>query len=225
MTDITYSEPAGGSRRAAFTRLRAAWRLPAFRAWLAVAIACCAAIVGAGFLLDHRTARFAHALANSHPALVLAVRRLVHIPEVAVAATFAVIVVLGFWRAFVGALHSRVLRLMLLAALSVCVAFTLTSVLKVWFGRIPPGIWYYQQWRIFHAWMSGSFPSGHMTVMGAILPFLLAIWRPLAWPWAVAAAATGLGLIAVQGHFVSDLVGGLAVGFTVGHAMRAAARA
>ncbi len=175
-------------------------------------------VVFSGIRLDHPVARYVHErLAFSRGA-----RRLVHIPELVILAAAAGTVLLGAWTAFVGRLHG-VWRQLLLASISVCIAITLTDILKVWFGRIPPLRWYDQQWRSFFAYLSGSFPSGHMTAMGAIGPFLWARSRWLMLPLLAAGLAACYGLVAQQAHFISDLFGGLLVGGSVGYAVSCAA--
>ncbi len=167
-----------------------------------------------GVRLDHPVARYVHErLVFSRDA-----RRMVHIPELVILAAAAGTVLLGAWSAFVGRL-SGIWRQLLLASISVCIAITLTDILKVWFGRIPPLRWYGQQWHNFFAYLSGSFPSGHMTAIGAIGPFLWARSRWLMLPLFAAGLAAAYGLVAQQAHFVSDLFGGLLVGGSVGYAV------
>lgn len=196
-----------------------AWRLwsgPA-RIWVIWLIAACLLILACGVFVDHPVARFVHEkIGFSRNG-----RRLVHIPELAMLLSLAAVVVLGLWHAYVAPL-TGIWRSILFAAVSVCIATAITSALKIWFGRIPPGRWYFQQWRNFYAYLPGSFPSGHMTVMGAIAPFLWQRSRWLLLPWIVGAIAACYGLVAMEGHFVSDLIGGAAVGGSVGFAVLSA---
>ncbi|TLU74417.1 phosphatase PAP2 family protein [Lichenicoccus roseus] len=172
-----------------------------------------------GHLLDHRVARYVHErLAFSRTA-----RRLVHIPELVIAASLAGVVVLGAWSALVGRLEG-VWRQLLLASISVCIAIALTDALKIWFGRIPPLRWYDQQWRNFYAYLAGSFPSGHMTAISAVIPILWPVSRWIVLLLVIGGAAGAYGLVRMQAHFISDLFGGMMVGGTVGYAVLCADR-
>ncbi len=202
-----------GGRHAAVAALQAP-----FARWVLWAGLGTLLVVLSGVGLDHPVARYVHQRVTfSHDA-----RRMVHIPELVILAAAAGTVLLGAWSAFVGRLGG-IWRQLLLASISVCIAITLTDLLKVWFGRIPPLRWYDQQWRNFYAYLSGSFPSGHMTAMGAIGPFLWARSRWLMLPLLAAGLAACYGLVTQQAHFVSDLFGGLLVGGSVGYAVRCAA--
>ena len=150
-------------------------------------------------------------------------RRLVHIPELLTILCLAATLSLGAWSAFVGRV-TGLWRDVLLASLSLCIALTVTSALKIWFGRIPPGRWYYNQWHNFYAYLPGSFPSGHMTALAAVGPFVWARSRWLMLVLVLAGCATGYGLVRQEAHFVSDLFGGLLVGGSVGYAMLCADR-
>ncbi len=204
--------PGGGRRGAAVATLRG----PLGR-WILWAGLGMLLVVMSGARLDHPVARYVHErVAFSRDA-----RRMVHIPELVILASAAGAVLLGAWSAFVGRL-SGIWRQLLLASISVCIALTLTDLLKVWFGRIPPLRWYDQQWRNFYAYLSGCFPSGHMTAVGAIGPFLWARSRWLMLPLLAAGLAAGYGLVTQQAHFVSDLFAGLLVGGSVGYAVSCA---
>jgi len=187
---------------------------PGLQRWIAWAGTGLLLIILAGYALDHPMARYVHErLSFSRMA-----RRMVHIPELLIVACVVGTVMLGAWSAFVGRLTGT-WRQLLLASISVCIAMTLTDALKIWFGRIPPLRWYDQQWRNFYAYLPGSFPSGHMTAMSAIGPFL---WRQSRWlmlPLLVAGLAACYGLLMQQAHFVSDLLGGILVGGSVGYAV------
>ena len=167
-----------------------------------------------GHALDHRVARYVHErLAFSRSA-----QRLVHITELVILAALAGVLALGTWSAVVGRL-TGVWRKLLLASISVCIAMALTDALKIWFGRIPPLRWYDQQWRNFYAYLPGSFPSGHMTALSAIVPIMWSVSRWIVLVLVIAGAAGCYGLVRMQAHFISDLFGGMMVGGTVGYAV------
>lgn len=187
--------------------------LSCLRRWIVWAGTVLLLIVLAGYTLDHPVARYVHErLSFSRNA-----RRMVHIPELLIVVCVLGTVTLGTWSAFVARLTGA-WRQWLLASISVCIAMTLTDALKIWFGRIPPLHWYDQQWRNFYAYLPGSFPSGHMTAIGAVGPFL---WRRSRWLMLLllmAGLAACYGLLMQQAHFVSDLLGGVLVGGSVGYA-------
>ena len=188
-----------------------------FGRWLVWSAAGLGLLVISGYTLDHPIARYVHErLQFSRNA-----RRMVHIPELLTIVCIGATVLLGAWSAFVGKL-SGLWRQVLQASLSLCIALTLTGALKIWFGRIPPERWYFHQWHNFYAYLSGSFPSGHMTALAAVAPF---VWARSNWLMAallLAGAATAYGLVMQQAHFISDLFGGILVGGSVGYAMRCA---
>ena len=185
-----------------------------FGRWLLWSAAGLLLLLLCGHLLDHPVARYVH----EHLGFSRNARRMVHIPEALTIFCLGCIVLLGGWSAFVGRL-SGVVRDILLASLSLCIALTLTSALKIWFGRIPPSRWYFAQWHNYYAYLSGSFPSGHMTAMSAVAPFLWARSRWLLLPLLLLSLAACYGLVRQQAHFISDLFGGALVGGSVGYAV------
>ena len=190
-----------------------------FGRWALWTTMCLLLIAISGYRLDHPVARYVHERLSPSPGT----RRLVHIPELVTFACIGSLIVLGTWSAFVGRL-TGFWRQLLLASISLCIAMTLTTALKIWFGRIPPMRWYDQQWRNFYAYLAGSFPSGHMTAMSAIGPYLWAYSRWLMLPLLVAGSAACYGLVMQQAHFISDLFGGMLVGGSVGYAVLCADR-
>lgn len=198
-----------GARRALLQDPLAAWA-----GWVAAGLL---VLLLVGYGLDHRVARFVH----EQESFSRNARRLVHIPEIVVVGGLLGALAAGLQSAFVAPVKG-VWRDVLLAAVSLCVALTVTSVLKVWFGRIPPERWYAAQWHNFFAFLPGSFPSGHMTVMSAIAPFLWARSRLLGLLLVLAGLCACYGLVMQQAHFLSDLVGGVLVGASVGYTVRLA---
>jgi membrane-associated phospholipid phosphatase len=186
------------------------WRWPVRFAAATALIVFCIAFV------DQPVARFMH----EHRNLAYHIHRLSLIPVVILAGASAGVVSIGMVRALRGAV-APLWRSVLFASLACCVAVTLKTEAKYLFGRIAPGDWYWYQTLPFAAFnplhREGSFPSGHMTAMWSIAPFLWVRYRWLRGPWIVASLAVGFALMVGEAHFVADLIGGCLLGATVGY--------
>jgi membrane-associated phospholipid phosphatase len=182
-------------------------------AWFAVSavtIPFCVAFV------DQPVARFMH----EHPIFSYHGHRLSFIPVAILAAASVGVVLLGPVQVLYGELP-LFWRRVLFAGLACCVALTLKTEVKYLFGRLGPGEWYWQQtppFADFHPLhREGSFPSGHMTAMWSIAPFVWVRYRSLRVPWILASLGAGYALSAAEAHFASDLIGGCLLGGTVGY--------
>jgi len=166
--------------------------------------------------VDHPVARFM----REHRALSSHGHRLSFLPVTILAAASASVVVIETIRALWGEVP-LFWRRVLFAGLACCVALTLKTEAKYLLGRTGPGEWYWHQtapfadFHLFHR--DGSFPSGHMTAMWSIAPFVWVRYRWLRLPWILASLGVGYALVASKGHFISDLVGGCLLGGTVGY--------
>lgn len=102
----------------------------------------------------------------------------------------------------------------------------IARVIKIGFGRPRPGLFDQGviEWTPSFASAHHSFPSGHATAAFA-LAAVLAVAAP-AWRAAFYALATlvAVSRVAVDAHFLSDVVAGGLVGWAVGHAVAVAAR-
>ncbi|MEX0715361.1 MAG: phosphatase PAP2 family protein [Planctomycetaceae bacterium] len=67
-----------------------------------------------------------------------------------------------------------------------------------------------------HAGTNGSFPSGHMARTAAVAAVAWIAWPKCRWVGVAASAATAFGLLAMNYHFVGDVVAGSIVGAIVG---------
>jgi membrane-associated phospholipid phosphatase len=84
-----------------------------------------------------------------------------------------------------------------------------TRYLKEWTGRLRPLEWMSQGGTETFLWEKGvSFPSGHVAIFAsAVIPFVALF--PRWWPLLGVAAFAMLARVAVDAHFVSDVLGGL----------------
>jgi len=105
---------------------------------------------------------------------------------------------------------------------TIAAALVLNPLLKLAFGRFPPGSDSAATQTAVYA-----FPSGHTTSATAAAAAFAVIFWPTRWRWPVIVAATvfSLGMavsrVYLGAHWVSDVVGGLALGFTIAMAVRA----
>ena len=135
----------------------------------------------------------------------------------AILATSAV----GGWRP---GIHGRnVLAL----CLSIFVSIAIDGVAKDVFGRTWPESWLGDNpswirdgvfgFFPFHGGMGwGSFPSGHTTSITAAATILWVLWPELRCVWGALVATVIIGLIGGNYHFVSDIIGGLYLGVSIG---------
>jgi membrane-associated phospholipid phosphatase len=121
-----------------------------------------------------------------------------------------------FWLARQG-VHDRRARFLKLCGTVAPLAFLLKTVLQYLFGRSTPQLWVvYHQVPRFH-WLRagegyGCFPSGHMTVFGALAAVL---WRhfPRYRPATAALLLLlGIALVVTNYHFLSDTIAGAYLG-------------
>ena len=121
----------------------------------------------------------------------------------------------------------RLGRIALVLSLSVLVAMHINSVAKLAFGRTWPESWLGDNpswvrdgvfgFFPFHGGSGwGSFPSGHTTVITTLATLLWLVWPKLRILWAAMVTLVITGLIGANYHFVSDIIGGIFLGVTIG---------
>jgi membrane-associated phospholipid phosphatase len=147
----------------------------------------------------------------------------IHLPEPFLPAALGVLMIagiaaLGRWRL------PHIGVALVLGAASVVWVAGLKGALKIIFGRrwpenihnnaalFPDGVY---QFDFFGGWEgANSFPSGHTAVMAAIAT--MAVLRyPRLWPLSLLAVlAVAISLVAINAHFVADVIAGGFIGYT-----------
>jgi membrane-associated phospholipid phosphatase len=119
-----------------------------------------------------------------------------------------------------------VARVLFLAAISLILADAVKDALKLAFGHTWPETWinhnpsYIQNgvygFFPFHGGPGyASFPSGHMTVVTAVVGVFWIAWPRLRAVWVLPAAITAIGLYGMDYHFVGDMIAGSFLGSAV----------
>ena len=84
-----------------------------------------------------------------------------------------------------------------------------TRYLKEWTGRLRPLEWIKQGGTETFLWEKGiSFPSGHVAIFASVVIPFVALF-PRWWPLLIVAAYAMIARVAVDAHFLSDVLGGL----------------
>jgi membrane-associated phospholipid phosphatase len=122
---------------------------------------------------------------------------------------------------------TEIQTVVVLSAISLAVSDIFENWLKLAFGRTWPETWVQDNpslirdgvhnFNLFHGGAGfASFPSGHMVAICAMLSVFW-ICRPRFRPvYAICIATVFVGLLGADYHFLSDLIGGGFLGFSVG---------
>jgi len=116
---------------------------------------------------------------------------------------------------------------LLLSAISVVVTYQFKEQLKFVFGRTWPETWINNNpslirdgaygFNFFHGGPGyAAFPSGHTAAICAAVSVFWFCYPKYRWLYAALIAATVIGLIGANYHFLSDIIAGGFIGFTVG---------
>ncbi len=190
-------------------------------------LACVALTALSVGFVDRPVASFVHALLPMQPGIAREMlEAMTRIPELLGALAILLIVGLGLLRLARGELPALA-ETAFLAALAMIIADAIKSALKLACGRTWPETWIDNNPSFirdgvygffpFHGGAGwGSLPSGHTTAVSACMAVLwlrLPGGRPA---YALAIAATATGLLALDYHFVADILAGFYLGSAVG---------
>lgn len=172
--------------------------------------------------LDQPIAFFVHAEFHGVPAFPWLTR----IPEWMSSLSVVALLVIGL-RALSGRPFSRLEVVVLLSGISLAVGVAIKDQLKLAFGRTWPETWIDHSPSLidtgaygFNPFHGGhgyaSFPSGHTTVVCAMMSVYWLCypqWRPL---YAFVIATVVIGLLGADFHFLSDIIAGGFLGASTG---------
>lgn len=196
-----------------------------FRNWLVVFAVGAIFVTFCYYWIDRPIAFWVHAH-QTHFVTRGEFNQIVSIPNPAILVASVLFFLLGFSQLTVQP-FKHLERVALVSSISLLVGETIKDVLKWVFGRPSPDIWAmsnssavgsleYQ----FH-WFHGvepfnSFPSGHMTAATAVVAILWIHYPQFRPIYAVCCAIVAAGLIALNFHFLGDVIAGALLGATVG---------
>jgi membrane-associated phospholipid phosphatase len=191
------------------------------RPYLWAFLTCVVLVVLAQGFVDRPAATFAH----DHIDRNIVLDTMQRIPEWLTACAVPLLVAGGLWRLGSGRLPHWA-QVLFLAAISLLLAAATKDVLKYAFGHTWPDTWinHNPSWVQngvygyfpFHGgpgW--SSFPSGHMTVVTAVMGVFWLAWPRLRAVWVLPAAITAIGLYGMDYHFVADMIAGSFLGSAV----------
>ena len=190
--------------------------------WL-IAFVCMAVAVSASYaFIDRPVAFYAHAHLTQYGVF----DALTRISECLFVASIIVFVLAGL-RSLITTRWTRWQGTLLLCAISVTAAESVKDELKFAFGRTWPETWVNNNpslvgngtygFNLFHGGAGyASFPSGHTTIVCAVVSVLWFAYPRLRPLWALAVLAVVVGLIGADYHFVSDIVAGGFLGASAG---------
>jgi membrane-associated phospholipid phosphatase len=197
-----------------------------FKTWLAGLIATAAFVTISFQWFDRPIALLIYEISGGRRSLpLLSTEVAVQISKIPLA-TAIVFVICGLV-AIMGSRFSKQGAAVAMSAVSSLATIIIKDQLKFAFGRTWPDTWRsgivsFVQDNVygFHFFQSGksfeSFPSGHAAAAAAVLSVVWILFPELRVICAIGAIAVDLGLVALNLHFLSDVVAGSFVGISTG---------
>jgi membrane-associated phospholipid phosphatase len=196
---------------------------PVFKAWLASLVLTAAAVYASVVWLDRPLALWIRdTFGERHIPVELTDSTILSIPLIA-ALAFVICGVAALARRR----FSKIETTVMICTISTLGAIAVKDQLKFVFGRTWPASWAPGIVSLladnaygFHYFHSGrsfeSFPSGHATVAAAVLSIPWILYSELRVVCAAAIIAIDLGLVALNLHFLSDVIAGTFIGASAG---------
>jgi membrane-associated phospholipid phosphatase len=210
-----------------FTELVSAYRirsdkLTAIQRWLLSLVVTAFVIVLSYLWIDRPIALFVHVHISGHEAFA----QLTRIPEPFIPLAVVTFLALGL-RNLAGRPLSKNYTTALICSTSLIMADVIKNQLKFIFGRLWPETWVLNNpsfvhdgaygFNLFHGGAGyASFPSGHTSVICAIISVLWILHPKLRALYLLLVLAITVGLIGANYHFLSDIVAGAFVGVSTG---------
>ena len=191
------------------------------RPYLWAFLTCVVLVALAEMFVDRPAARFAYDVIGRN----VVYETMQRVPEWLVTASVPVLVVTALWRLARGELP-RTAHVLFLAAISLMLASAIKDQLKYAFGHTWPDTWINHNPSFIQNGVYGffpfhggpgyaSFPSGHMTVVTAVVGVCWLGWPRLRALWVLPALITAIGLYCMTYHFVGDMIAGSFLGSAV----------
>ena len=197
-------------------------KLTAIQRWLLSLVVTAFVVVISYLWIDRPIALFVDVHISGHEAFA----QLTHIPEPFVALAVVTFLALGL-RTLAGRPLSKNYTTALICSTSLIMAEVIKNQIKFIFGRLWPETWVLNNpsfirdgaygFNLFHGGAGyASFPSGHTTVICAVISVLWILHPKLRALCMLLVLAIAAGLIGANYHFLSDIIAGAFVGVSIG---------
>jgi membrane-associated phospholipid phosphatase len=197
--------------------------MSAIAKWIIALSICGACVAISYFFVDRPFAYFAHDQLREYRAIFDLAGRL---PNVLGPFIVGCTLIFGI-RASMGHPLTEIQTAIVLSALSLALSVILAGWLKFAFGRTWPETWVQanpslirdgvHNFNPFHGGIGfAAFPSGHMVAISAITSAFWLLYLQSRWICAICIATVFVGQLGANYHFVSDLIAGGFIGFSVG---------
>ena len=197
--------------------------MTAIAKWTAALLMCGIGITGCYFFIDRPFAHFVHdTLLGSRPVFNV----FAQLPDI----LSPMVVVCALFLGICATLKRRLTKIQIaivLSAFSLALSVVLKNWLKFAFGRTWPETWVQDNPSLIRDGVYGfnpfhggpgfaAFPSGHMVAISAIISIFWILHPQLRWIGMLSVAAVFIGQLGANYHFVSDLIAGGFIGFSIG---------